>query len=223
MSDANDTTRVSPAPRITGRSSSHFTRLVRVFAQELGVACEFAPVYDLASLEARDYAGNPALKLPVLAIDGATVFGAENICRVLAESAPERRRVVWPEDVRELQARNVQELVWHAMQAQVQLSFGTQIAHLPADSIYFAKAAAGLRNTLAWLDERLVAVIEALPPRDLSLLEASLFCLVEHLAFRTTVPLAPYGQLTAFAREFGQRASARSTAYRFDAPPSAGE
>ncbi|RCS28793.1 glutathione S-transferase [Rhodanobacter denitrificans] len=210
---------MSPVPRITGRSSSHFTRLVRVFAQELDVACEFVPVYDLASLDARDYAGNPALKLPVLTKDGATVFGAENICRVLAESAPAQRRIVWPEDARDLQARNAQELVWHAMQAQVQLGFGTQVAQLPADSIYFVKAAAGLRNALQWLDERLLPVIATLPPRDLSMLEASLFCLVEHLAFRVTVPLAPYRHLAAFAREFGKRASARSTAYLFDVPP----
>lgn len=208
-----------PALRITGRSSSHFTRLARVFALELGVACEFAPVCDLASLDARDYAGNPALKLPVLTRGGATVFGAENICRVLAESAPQPRRIVWPEDLRELQARNAQELVWHAMQAQVQLGFGTQMAKLPADSIYFVKAAAGLCNALAWLDQRLPAVIDALPPRDLSVLEVSLFCLLEHLAFRATVSLAPYGHLTAFAREFGKRASARNTAYLFDVPP----
>lgn len=219
MSDAHDLSRVNPPPRITGRSSSHFTRLARVFALELDVACEFAPVYDLASLDARDYAGNPALKLPVLTMQGATVFGAENICRVLAEAAPTPRHIVWPEDLRDLQARNAQELAWHAMQAQVQLGFGTQIAQLPADSIYFAKAAAGLRNALQWLDERLAAVIATLPSRDLSVLEVSLFCLVEHLAFRATVPLAPYGHLTAFAREFGQRASARSTAYRFDVPP----
>lgn len=219
MSDTYDTPRVSPMPRITGRSSSHFTRLVRVFAQELGVACEFAPVYDLASLDARDYAGNPALKLPVLTKDGATVFGAENICRVLAEAAPAQRRIVWPEDMHDLQTRNAQELVWHAMQAQVQLGFGTQIAQLPADSIYFAKAAAGLRNALEWLDKKLPSVIATLPPRDLSLLEASLFCLLEHLAFRATVPLAPYGRLTAFAEQFGQRASARNTAYCFDVPP----
>lgn len=209
----------SPPLRITGRSSSHFTRLVRVFALELGVACEFVPVYDLASLDPRDYAGNPALKLPVLTQGDAVVFGAENICRVLAQSAAEHRRIVWPEDVCDVQARNAQELVWHAMQAQVQLGFGTQIAKLPADSVYFVKAAAGLANALAWLDERLPSVIDALPPRDLSVLEVSLFCLVEHLVFRATIPLAPYGRLTAFAREFGKRASAGNTAYRFDAPP----
>lgn len=210
---------VSPVPRITGRSSSHYTRLARMFALELGVACEFAPVHDLASLDARDYAGNPALKLPVLSRGDVVVFGAENICRVLAELAPPRRVIVWPEDVRDASGRNAQELVWHAMQAQVQLGFGTQIARLPADSVYFVKAAAGLRNALAWLDETAPSVIQTLPPHDLSMLEISLFCLVEHLAFRTTVPLAPYARLTGFTREFGRRASARDTAYRFDVSP----
>jgi glutathione S-transferase len=206
-------------PCITGRSSSHFTRLVRVFALELGVACEFAPVRDLASLDTRDYAGNPALKLPVLTMGGVTVFGAENICCALAESAPQGRRIIWPEDLHDVHARNAQELVWHAMQAQVQLGFGTQIAMLPADSIYFAKAAAGLRNVLAWLDENVQAIIDALPPHDISMLEVSLFCLIEHLAFRATVPLQQYGQLTAFARMFGQRASAQDTPYVFDVSP----
>jgi glutathione S-transferase len=209
-------------PRIVGRSSSHFTRLVRVFAEELGVACVFAPVYDLSSLNPADYAGNPALKLPVLEIGDATIFGAENICRALAESAPDCRRIVWPEDLRDVSARNAQELVWHAMQAQVQLAFGTQVAKLPVDSIYFTKAAAGMRNALAWLDERLPPIIDALPPRDISMLEASLFCLVEHLAFRATVPLSPYGHLTALACAFGARASAQSTPYMFDTPPPPG-
>jgi glutathione S-transferase len=208
-----------PAPCIVGRSSSHFTRLVRVFAEELGVACQFAPVYDLSSLDPCDYAGNPALKLPVLRMGDATVFGAENICRTLAGSAPDRRRIVWPEELHDVSARNAQELVWHAMQAQVQLAFGTQVAKLPADSIYFAKSAAGMRNALEWLDEKLPSIIDALPPRDLSMLEASLFCLIEHLAFRATVPLSPYGHLTTLARAFGRRASAQRTPYMFDTPP----
>ncbi|HEY0199795.1 MAG TPA: glutathione S-transferase N-terminal domain-containing protein [Rhodanobacter sp.] len=208
------------APCIVGRSSSHFTRLVRVFAVELGVACEFQPVFDLSSLDMDDYAGNPALKLPVLKVGGATIFGAGNICRMLAELAPESRRIIWPEDTLDVPARNAQELVWHAMQAQVQLGFGTQIAKLPFDGIYFAKAAAGLRNSLEWLDERAPSVIDALPPHDISMFEASLFCLIEHLAFRPTsvVPLQPYGRLNLFAREFGMRASAQDTPYRFDAP-----
>jgi len=69
---------MSPTLRSTGRSSSHFTYLVRVFAEELGVACEFVPVHDLASLDPRDYAENPALKLPVLIKGDAVVFGADH-------------------------------------------------------------------------------------------------------------------------------------------------
>jgi glutathione S-transferase len=207
------------APYIVGRSSSHFTRLVRLFALELGVACEFAPVYDLSSLDARDYAGNPALKLPVLKMGEVTIFGAENICRALAEIASEPRRIIWPEDVRGVQARNAQELVWHAMQAQVQLGFGTQIAKLPVDSVYFVKAAAGMQNALEWLDEKVSEVIDDMPPHDISLLEASLFCLIEHVEFRATVSLTPYGRLSAFALAFGQRASAQQTPFVFDLPP----
>jgi hypothetical protein len=214
-----DTLGHCPISYIVGRSSSHFTRLVRIFALELGVACEFTPMYDLSSLDARDYAGNPALKLPVLRMDEATIFGAENICRALAEFAPEHRRIVWPEDVRGVQARNAQELIWHAMQAQVQLGFGTQISKLPLDSIYFVKAATGMQNTLEWLDERVHEVIDDLPPHDISVLEASLFCLIEHVEFRATVSLMPYGRLTAFALAFGQRASAQQTPYAFDLPP----
>jgi glutathione S-transferase len=192
--------------------------LARVFALELGVACRFEPVFDLTSLDTADYAGNPALKLPVLKMNGTMLLGAENICRRLAELAPGHPRVAWPEDIRDVDACNAQELVWHAMQAQVQLGLGTQIAGLPADSIYFVKAATGLRNALEWLDEKALSVIDALPPHDVSMLEVSLYCLIEHLAFRATMALDSYGHLNAFVHAFGVRASAQATPYRFDTP-----
>lgn len=219
MSKDPDAGAGTTAPCIVGRSSSHYTRLVRLLAGEMGVACDFSPVYDLASLDAADFGGNPALKLPVLTMGGQAVFGAENICRTLAALAPQPRRIVWTEQLHDVQARNAQELVWHAMQAQVQLVFGIQVAKLPAGNVYFDKAAAGLRNALAWLDARLDAVLETLPPRDTSLLEVSLFCLVEHLAFRPTLSLEPYPRLVAFADAFRDRASAQRTAYAFDAAP----
>jgi glutathione S-transferase len=203
-------------PRLVGRSSSHFTRLARLFAEELEVACGFAPVHDLASRDPADYAGNPALKLPVLVLPEGSVFGAENICRTLASLTPGPRRVVWTEQLPDLRARNAQELVWHGMGAQVQLVFGMQVARLPGENVYFAKAADGFRNALAWLDANLEAVLHGLPPRDLSLLEASLFCLVEHLVFRDTLPVAPYRHLVAFADVFRERPAAQHTAYAFD-------
>lgn len=208
-------------PRLVGRSSSHFTRLARLFAEELGLSYDFDVVRDLASRDPADFAGNPAMKLPVLVLPEGPVFGAENICRALAALAPAPGRIVWTEQLPGLRSRNAQELVWHGMGAQVQLVFGTQLARLPGENVYFAKAADGFRNALAWLDANLEAVLGDLPPRGFSLLEASLFCLVEHVAFRDTLPLAPYRHLAAFAASFGERPSAQRTAYAFDVAPSA--
>ena len=202
---------------IIGRSGSHFTRVARIFAEELAVPYTLAPVYDMASMDPRDYGGNPALKLPVLTTTRGTIFGALNICRALAEIAPVPKRIVWPEAMRDPELINAQELIWHGMQAQVQLAFGTLVAKLPADNLYFAKAAAGLRNGLRWLDRNLEDLRAALPRRDLSVLEVTLFCLVDHLAFRGTLAVESFGTLRGFAGEFRARPSAERTPYRFDA------
>jgi glutathione S-transferase len=106
------------------------------------------------------------------------------------------------------------------MGAQVQLVFGTVVAKLPADNVYFAKGRAGLDNSLRWLDRHAIQIMSSLPARDISLLEVSLFCLVEHLMFRPTLPLAPYPALLAFREAFGARPSALQTQYQFDAPAS---
>ena len=204
---------------LIGRSSSHFTRVVRILAWELGLDCAFQPVHDLGSRDPADFAGNPAMKLPVLRRGAQVSYGAENSCRTLAQWLPGTLRIVWTEQLPGLDARNAQELIWHGMAAQVQLVFGTQAARLPADNLYFAKAAEGLRNVLDWLDARIDSLLAALPPRDVSLLEITLYCLWEHLQFRPTIDTAPFGRLAAFAADFGQRPSARNTAYRFDTPP----
>jgi glutathione S-transferase len=193
-----------------------------VFAAELGVPCELVPIYDMTALGPEVYAGNPALKLPILRTDGGVLFGAQNICRAIAERAGKPARVVWPEDLSDELSRNAQELVWHAMSVQVQLIMGTMVGKLPADNIYFAKMRAGFEGALRWLDTHLADAVRALPsPRDLSTFEVSLFCLIEHLEFRVTVPVAPYSNLMRFTREFGQKPAAQCTAYRFDTPPSA--
>ena len=203
--------------QIVGRSSSLFTRMPLIFAEELAVAYELVPIYDMTTLSAEVYAGNPALKLPILRTNGSTLFGAQNICRAIAEMAGGPARIVWPEQLRDNLSRNAQELVWHCMAAQVQLIVGTLIGKLPADNIYFAKARAGLERSLRWLDAHLSAVLQLLPlPRDFSLFEVSLYCLVEHLGFRGTVPIEPYGALVAFTQEFSARPSAQRTAFRFD-------
>lgn len=208
---------------IVGRRSSHFTRLALIYAETLQIAYEFVPVFDMTALDATSYASNPALKLPILQRGDATLFGAGNICRALAEAAPAHRpALIWPEQLQDDLSRNAQELVWHCMAAQVQLVMGTVVGKLPIENVYFAKTKAGLENSLAWLDRRLQQTLRVLPqPRELSLLEASLFCLIEHVAWRGTLATDCYSSLTAFAQDFSTRPAAARTGYRFDVAPNA--
>jgi glutathione S-transferase len=203
--------------QLVGRSSSHFTRMPRIVAHELGVALPLVVIHDIAAVDATAYGENPALKLPSLRrADGSLLFGAVNICRAVAESAGAADRIVWPEDLRDDLSRNAHELVWHAAAAQVQLVMGTVVGKLPADNIFFAKLRTGYAGALAWLDAHLAAVPA---PGPLRLLDVALFCLLDHLTIRPTLDLSPYPALTRFAATFAQRASALATPYRFDAPP----
>ena len=99
--------------QIVGRRSSLFTRMPLIFAGELGVPFDFVPIYDMTELGPDVYAGNPALKLPILRANGSVLFGAQNICRALAERASKPARIVWPEALSDDLSRNAQELVWH--------------------------------------------------------------------------------------------------------------
>lgn len=205
--------------QIVGRSSSLFTRIPLIFAEELAVPYVLEPIYDMTALGPEVYAGNPALKLPILRRNGSAVlFGAQNICRAVVERATLAKRIVWPEDLRDDLSRNAQELVWHCASTQVQLVMGTVINRLPAENPFFAKARGCFENSLRWLDANLAAALGLLPPRDLSLFEVSLFCLIEHVQFRPTLPLDSLTALTDFATRFASRPSAQRTAYRYDKP-----
>ena len=203
--------------RIAGRSSSHFTRLVRVFAHELGVPYTFQPVLDLLSQSDRDYLGNPALRVPVLEAGGDAWYGALNICRELARRATPERAIVWPESLPEREFANAQELVLQGMSAEVSIVMH-KLASPEQTDRYEDKNRRSLLNSLAWLEERFASVRERLPPdRALSFLEVSTYCFLTHLEFRKLVDTSVYARLQAFCREFGARASARETEYRFDA------
>jgi len=212
----------SPPPahaplRLTGRRSSHFTRVVTMLAHELGVPFELEAVTDLTALDPAAYGGHPAMKIPTLHLEGGAIFGAENICRKLVLLAGRKgdARIVLPEHVDDDLARSAQELTWIAMSAQVQLIVGIGFAKLPAESIFFTKTEAGLRGALVWLDARVDDVRARLPsPRDVSVFEVTLFCLLEHLVFRPSVALDPYPRLRAFAGTYGERPSARLTPFR---------
>jgi glutathione S-transferase len=205
--------------RILGRSSSHFTRVTRIFAAELGVTYELQPIYDMSSLDPATFGGHPAMKLPSMQIDGRTIFGMQNICRALARIAPRSATIIWPETIDDDRLANAQELVLHSMATQVQIVLGTVVAKLPASTAFFSKLQAGFEGCLAWLDRELPSILQALPPRDLSLFEVTLYCLIDHLKLRPTVPLEPYAQLGRFREDYGMRESVQQTPYFFDQPP----
>lgn len=211
-----------PQLRLTGRSGSHFTRVAAMFAHELGLPFELDVVHDLLSLDPANYGGHPALKIPTLHVGEAALFGTENICRKLAEIAGRAGdpRVVLPEHVNADLARSAQELVWNAMALQVQLLVGIRFAKLPSDNVFFAKASAGMVGSLTWLEQHLERALEHLPAvRDVTVLEVTVFCLVEHIAFRPTVPLDAFPTLRNFATRFASRGSAQRTVFRADPAP----
>jgi glutathione S-transferase len=203
---------------LVGRSSSHFTRVVRMVALELGVPLAFRPLFDLTSLDVTEYGDNPALKIPVLVTETGPLFGAENICRELARRARTKNKKAKKSDVvlrGDLDSRlvaNAEELTLHAMQTGVVIILGKTMGTAPA-----AKPVRSLENTLAWLDANVDDVIAALPEgRTVSFVEVALFCLTRHLPFRSVADVKPYKKLVAFADAYGQRASARETEYRVD-------
>jgi glutathione S-transferase len=202
--------------RITGRSSSHFTRTARVFAEELGIAYEFSAVLNLLSPDDHDYAGNPALRLPVLETEQGAWYGTLNICRELGRRSAQQVPIVWPEHQSDRLTSNAQELVLHGMSTVVGLIM-QKLSNPGGSGSYEAKSRTSLLNTLAWLDLHWSAVLDSLPPqRGLSYLEVTAFCFVTHLEFRQVLDISPYSSLKRFSTAFGQRSSARVTSYQFD-------
>jgi glutathione S-transferase len=200
-----------------GRSSSHFTRIPRIFAVELEVALDLHPIHDLMSEDPAVFGGHPALKMPTLHAGGEAWFGALPICRELARHSDLNLDITWPEDLADATASNTQELVLTAMSTGVGLIMG-KASGAAADNAHLAKQRASLLGTLDWLEGHLSEALEALPAmRDLSFLEVSLFCMLEHLEFREVLSLAPYPALRAFVARFGARSAARATSFRYDA------
>lgn len=201
---------------IFGRSSSHFTRVTRIFAEELRAPYSLEVVRDLLSTNADDYGGNPALKVPVLTTGDSTLFGALNICRELARQSTRGARIVWPEDLASPLLANAQELIAHAMSAEVGLIMHKVVGG-EGNARDQQKLLQGLLNSLTWLERHIEEVVRQLPAnRDVSYLEVTLHCLIEHLEFRNVLKIDRYTALRAFVGAFGQRESAKRTPYVFD-------
>src|SRR5690606_14399616 len=68
-------------------------------------------------------------------------------------------------------------------------------------NVFFVQIRTGLEGSLRWLDTYSAQAIEALPrTRELSIYEASLFCLSEHLEWRKTMSVAASGLVRACTR-----------------------
>lgn len=201
---------------LIGRQSSHYTRVARIFAHELGVDVRFTPILDLMSVDAAVFAGNPTLKLPILRIDGEAVFGTGNICRVLARSAGREADVYWPEDADTPLLLNGHEVLASAMATQVEVVMHERVAQRSADTVSI-KRKQGLVNSVRWLEDNLDAIQAALSDRPIRSFDVGLFCLLEHFPFRNPIDLSGMPRLSIFAEVFGQRGSSQATPYRFDA------
>lgn len=203
---------------LIGRQSSHYTRLVRIVAAELGVPLTLAPVFDLLSEDPARFGGNPALKLPVLRHGDHHVYGALAICRYLEGLGGGSPPIVWPEHSRDPLLLNAHELLAHLMAVQVEVVFHEFVERRPPDAAS-RKRRQSLLNCLDWFEQHLDALLATMPPGSLSILQVGLFCLLEHLPFRNPIDLSHCQRLCAFATQFGARTSARATPYRFDPPP----
>jgi glutathione S-transferase len=200
---------------LVGRSSSHFTRVARIFALELAVPHAFRAVLDMTTLEAGNYADNPALKIPVLIDEQGQLYGTENICRELTRRSGLRDRVVLRGDVTTRVVANAEELLLHAMNSSVALITTTQDG---AKRTPPPKVRASLENALAFLNTHAAEARAALPAtRLISFFEVALYCQVRHLAFRDLMDASGYAHLQSYCRDFEQRPSAQATSYRFDA------
>lgn len=198
---------------IVGRSSSHFTRVVRMFAHELGIDYTFQLVADLSSTTPGDYADNPALKIPVLQTPEGPWFGALHICRELARRTPHAPKIIWPEQLHDRIASNAQELVLQGMGTEVSLIMQAAGGAIPTSG----KAFTSLTNMLSWLDTHLPAARASTSTSGtLSFLDLTAYCFITHLPFRKVLDVSAYRMLQAFSDELGQRPSARATTFRYD-------
>jgi glutathione S-transferase len=195
--------------------------MTTMHTDELGLSLTFERPTRFVATSPDDCGGNPALKVPTLHCGSYRLFGTANICSRLAEiagGAHDSRIVIsgpWQPDL----LLNAQELVWTGMGTQVQLVLGLKVAGLPRESMFFERALRSLAGSLAWIEANLGAILAALPStRATSMLEAALFCLVEHIRFRSTLPLDDYPRILEFAAEHARRDSAKSTPFRFDPP-----
>jgi glutathione S-transferase len=207
----------TPSLTLVARSSSHFSRITRIYAAELAVPYTFEPVFDITSTDPHAFGDNPLLRVPSLRTPEGTWFGSLNVCRELARRSAQRARLVWPEDLTEPLSANAQEVVLDAMGTGV-IVVTARVAAIPNDSPALVKPLARLHAAVAWLESNLGAAVATLPERKLSFLEVSAFCLLTHLGFRGLGTIDDRPSLRAFCESFGSGPSPHNTPYPYQKP-----
>lgn len=201
---------------IIGRSSSHFTRIARIFAEEFGINYSLEALRDLLSTDMSKYGGNPSLKLPALKIKDEIWFGSLPISRKIVNMSGLSKKVIWSENLDDVLLSNMQEMVLTAMSTEVNLVMN-KVSGNTDENPYQCKMHKSLVGTMNWLEDNIDEVIKKLPAeRDISFTEVSLFCLIEHLEFRGVLNVDSYHRLGIFRKNFGERKSAINTGYHFD-------
>jgi glutathione S-transferase len=200
---------------IVGRSTSHFTRITRVFAAEGGLDYVYRVVPDLRVTDPANYAGNPALRIPILRTPKGEWFGSLNICREIFRLSRKKPRVIWPEDLEDPLTANAQELIFQGMANEVTVLMSRFFGE--PEGPHAAKLRSSLANTVEWLEGNVEGILARLPAdRELSYLELSWYCFLRHVEFRELLSIAPYAKLTEFCRNYEMRQSVKDTHYRLD-------
>ena len=200
--------------RLFGRSTSHFTRVVTIFAHEVGFEYELVPIRKLRGMDPDAYGSHPGLKMPTMHFDSDVTYGAVNICREIARRTGKVDAVEWPYSrIDDAASANFDEIVFQAMSTQVAAVMAKEVARVDAENILLTKSLAGLTGMMQWLNANFAAYRRSQTAEKLSITEIALFCLLEHIKFRRSIGTEALFALNDFAKSFASRASAASTDY----------
>lgn len=136
-------------PILHGTPRSHFTRVVRITAHELGLELEWVDVGNVATAEA--FADNPLMQVPVLVDGDRTVWDSHDICRYLVE-----REDADPLGMESLDwsRRNLVSVIRGVMSAEVRLILAER-SGMSTTGPMFDKARETIRRGLRWIDARI--------------------------------------------------------------------
>lgn len=184
-----------------GTPRSHFTRVVRMVAHELGLSVPLVDVGDVGQLV--PFAGNPLMTVPVLEHEGARIWDTHHVCRYLVEQAGRDPLGVESLDV---EGRNTLAVIFGVMGAEVRLILAAR-AGVPAEGRPFDKVRATVKAGLGFLDARVDE-----DRRDLDYLAVATVAMWEHLLLFRNAVEADAPRIDRWVRALSAHAAVRETA-----------